>query len=153
MTSTDFLEKLDNTFLAIVAKGRTNGGANPPESFQLYVNGYIPFWNEVDTGCDTVSWEWWWATKDHFLTTELRKRINNIVRDLNFQIKRSAFRLADQGVIYVEGFQDSYTDHQFCDPKADTNLAKPTSPNTWFWGRYRLAHHHHPSLRRRYLDR
>ncbi|KAL2045470.1 hypothetical protein N7G274_001898 [Stereocaulon virgatum] len=128
-----FQGSLDELFLSLVVKGRVNGGANPPESFQLYVNGYVPFWNEVDEGCNTISWEWWWTTTDHLLTTDLRKRMNDIVKALNFQIKRSAFRLANEGVFYVEGFQDSYTDHQFCDPKADTNLAKPISPNTWFW--------------------
>ncbi|ERF76444.1 hypothetical protein EPUS_07324 [Endocarpon pusillum Z07020] len=87
-----FLGAFDELLLAIVVKGRVNGGADPPESFQLFVNG-----------------------------------------DLNFQIKQSAFRLANEGVVYVEGFQDSYIDHQFCDPKADTNLKKPISPKTWFW--------------------
>ena len=59
--------------------------------------------------------------------------MNDMVRNFNFQIKRSAFRLANEGVFYVEGFQDAYTGHQFCDPSADSNLAKPTSSNTWFW--------------------
>ena len=55
---------------------------------------------------------------DHLLTTQLRKRMNTIVNNFNFQIKRSVFRLENEGVVYVEGFQDFYTDHQFCDPKA-----------------------------------
>ena len=59
--------------------------------------------------------------------------MNDIVRSLNFQIKRSAFRLAAEGVIYVEGFQDAYVGHQFCDPAADSNLKKSISANTWFW--------------------
>lgn len=134
-----FQGALDQLLLAMVVKGRVNGGADPPESFQLFVNGYVPFWNEVDTGCDGVSWEWWWTTRDRLLTTQLRKRMNDIVRELNFQIRRSAFRLANEGVIYVEGFQDSYTDHQFCDPEADTNLKKPISPNTWFWASDRFV--------------
>ncbi len=128
-----FQGALDQTILAIAIKGRVNGGANPPESFQVFVNGYIPFWNEVDEGCNTVSWEWWWTTTDHLLTTQLRKRMNDIVRELNYQLRRSAFRLKNEGVIYVDGFQDPYIDHQFCDPKADTDLKKPISPNTWFW--------------------
>ena len=113
-----FQGSLDQLFLALVVKGRVNGGANPPESFQLFVNGYVPFWNEVDPGCNSVSWEWWWTTSDHLLTTQLRKRMNDIVTALNFQFRRSAFRLANEGVIYVEGYQDSYTGHQFCDPSA-----------------------------------
>ncbi|KAL9634583.1 MAG: hypothetical protein Q9164_004009 [Protoblastenia rupestris] len=76
--------------------------------------------------CDSV-------LSDQLLTTQLRKRMNTIVNNFNFHIKRSVFRLEHEGVVYVEGFQDFYTDHQFCDPKADTNLAKPISPNTWFW--------------------
>ena len=129
-----FQGALDQLFLAIIVKDRVNEGANPPESFQLYVNGYVPFWNEVDTGCKSVSFQWWRkTTTDTLITTQLRKRMNDIVRDLNFQLRRSASRLVDEGVIYVDGFQDSYTDHQFCDPKADTDLERPTSSNTWFW--------------------
>lgn len=139
-----FQGDLDNTLLAIVKKGRANGGANPPESFQLYVNGYVPFWNEVDTGCDTVTWKWPWSRGDYFLTTELRTRLNKIVREANLQIQLSAVRLASLGVIYVEGFQDSYTGHQFCDPKADPNLKAPISPNTWFWVWQRLVTYHRP---------
>jgi hypothetical protein len=35
-------------------------------------------------GCDEVTWEWFSRTRDHLLTTELRKRMNDIVRSLNF---------------------------------------------------------------------
>jgi len=129
----EFQGSIDQILLALVVKGRVNGGANPPESFQLYINGYVPFWNEVDQGCNTISWQWWKNTGEYLLTTELRKRMNDLVRGLNFQLQRSADRLANEGVIYIDGFQDSYTDHQFCDPKADSNLAKPISQNTWFW--------------------
>ena len=134
LESQDFQGQLDLLFLEIVIKGRVKGGATPPESFQLFVNGYVPFWNEVDTGCDTVSWEMWGIfPPSHFLTTALRKRMNDIVRSLNFQLARSAFRLENEGVIYVEGFQDAYIGHQFCDPAADPNLENPINANTWFW--------------------
>lgn len=132
--SQDFQGQLDLIFLEIVVKGRSNAGASPPESFQLFVNGYVPFWNEVDTGCDTISWQYYpWNDGKRKLTTALRKRMNDIIRNLNFQLARSAFRLANEGVIYVEGFQDAYTGHQFCDPAADSNLKSPISANTWFW--------------------
>jgi hypothetical protein len=55
--------------------------------------------------------------------------MNDIVKCLNFQIKRSAFRLAAEGVAYVEGFQDAYDGHQFCDPVADQNLKDLISAN------------------------
>jgi hypothetical protein len=55
--------------------------------------------------------------------------MNDIFKSLNFQIKRSAFRLAAEGVVYVEGFQDAYNGHQFCDPVADQNLKDPISAN------------------------
>lgn len=135
--SLEFLGALDELLLSIVVKGRTARGANPPESFQLFVNGYVPFWNEVDTGCNTVSWEWWTTTTDHLLTTQLRKRMNDIVRMLNYQLKVSAHRLANEGVIYVEGFQDSYATHQYCEP--GTDLANPISPSTWFWASDRFV--------------
>lgn len=136
--SSQFQIALDNTLLAIFVKGRAAAGASPPESFQLFVNSYVPFWNEVDPGYDTVSFEMIWTTKNHLLTTGLRKRMNDIVRSLNSQIKRSVDRLAVEGVFYVDGYQDSYVTHQFCEP--GTDLWSPISPDTWFWHVKRLAY-------------
>jgi hypothetical protein len=123
---------LDQTFLSIVIKGLVNEGANPPESFQLFVNGYLPFWNDVDTGCDTISWQWFSRKNPEFyLTTTLRKRMKQIVLDLNSQLKQSALRLANEVVFYIDGFENSYVGHQFCQP--GTDLRNPNSPDTWFW--------------------
>ena len=133
LDSEQFQGDLDKTFLDVVVKGRVNRGADPPKSFQLFVEGYVPFWNEVDKGCDTVSWVWWPWRSPAYLTTELRKRMNDIVRKLNLRIKESAIRMSGEGVVYVEGYQDSYRGHQFCDPVADQNLKKPIGVNTWFW--------------------
>ena len=127
-----FFGDLDKTFLDVVVKGRVSGGASPPESFQVFVNGYIPFGNEVDKGCDTVSWAFWpWRTA--YLTTNVRRRMNDIVRKLNLRLQESAERMSNHGVFYVSGYQDTYQGHQFCDPAADGNLKKPISANTWFW--------------------
>lgn len=131
-----FQGAIDKLLLSIAVKGRINRGANPLEAFQVFVNGYVPFWNEVDKGCDTISWCFWGRQRDEalsLLTTQVRKRMNDVTRSLNVQLERSAYRLQNEGVIYVDGFQDPYNGHQFRDPIADADLKAPISPNTWFW--------------------
>ncbi len=39
----DFPNQLNNTLVQVVLRGRQERGADPPESFQLYVSGYVPF--------------------------------------------------------------------------------------------------------------
>ena len=132
----EFHTAIDHNLLTIVAKGRMKKGAVPVEAFQVFVNGYIPFWNEVDEKCNNVSWALVRFAKQReasMLTTQIRKRMNGLVSSLNDQLQRSAARLREQGVIYVDGFQDAYTGHQFCDPSADPNVQSPISRNTWFW--------------------
>lgn len=44
-----------------------------------YVTGYVEFWNQIDTQCNTVSW----AARnkdDTFLTTTLRSDMNDLVQ-------------------------------------------------------------------------
>ena len=128
-----WLNSLDVAMLKVVGEGRAAGGANPPESFQLFVNGYVPFWNEVDPGCDHISWEMIRSTGKRNLTRDVRKRMNDIVREFNFQLARSAYRLAHAGVIYLEDWQKNYEGHQLCEPGPDERLKSPIDKDTWFW--------------------
>ena len=121
---------LDEAMIHIVAHGRGAAGADPPEAFQVFLNGYIPFWNEDDQGCDTVTWETV-APYKAYLTTTVRKRMNDIVRKLNEQLALAAERLSGEGVFYIDGYQDSYKGHQFCEP--GSHLDNPISKETWFW--------------------
>lgn len=54
-----FRGDLGRTFPDHVIKGRVSGGANPSQSTQLFINSYVPFCDDVDTGYDKVSWEQW----------------------------------------------------------------------------------------------
>lgn len=58
LKDSDTTTKLVKTFANVVLRGREERGADPVESFQVYVSGYIPFWNDEDAGCDTISWSW-----------------------------------------------------------------------------------------------
>ena len=129
--STATSNELINTLVQIVLRGREEKGADPPENFQLYISGYVQFWNHDDKGCDSVSWGWW--TSSTKLTTDVRKKMNQLVDDLNAVIKTVAENLKDLGVIYVDGFQGAYDTHRFCEPESQSYLTKPCGAKTWFW--------------------
>ena len=130
--SIEFKTELIQTLVNIVAQGRLAKGANPPESFQLYLAGYIKFWNDVDPGCDEVSWSWW-SFNALYLTRTVRKKMNDLTDQLNGILKDAATELAASGVILVEGFEDAYKDHRFCEPAPKEYLEKSVGAQTWFW--------------------
>jgi hypothetical protein len=48
-------EKINYALYQVAHAGRESGGADPREAFQVYVPGYIQFFNEVETACDQFS--------------------------------------------------------------------------------------------------
>src|SRR5207249_2737941 len=82
IASQSFQNDLIETLVRIVARGRQSEGASPPESFQVYIAGYVQFWNHDDPGCDDVSWGWWPWDKPK-ITTTLRRRMNDLVNQIN----------------------------------------------------------------------
>lgn len=60
--------------------GRTAGGADPPECFQLFTTGYVQFFNETNPDCDSVYFSVP-ATYPNpsYLTRDLRKEMNSMV--------------------------------------------------------------------------
>lgn len=116
-----------------MAAGRQAGGTNPPEAFQIYIAGYVGFWNHDNPACDDVSFGYWRWSKPK-LTRDLRKRMNDLVDQLNGVIKSVATQMSGLGVIYVEGFQTTYEKHRFCEPPDEADyLASPIGKKTWFW--------------------
>ena len=133
--SSEFKQDLINTLVQITHAGRAAGGANPPESFQVYVAGYVQFWNDDDPGCNNADWSWWpsWITGPAPLTTEVRSKMNQLVDQVNGVISDAATELADFGVFYVDGFQSSFDTHRFCEPASLSYLNAPVGAQTWFW--------------------
>lgn len=68
------------------------------------------------------------------LTQDLRKRLNDLVLKVNQVIKTAAKDLEAAGVIYVEGLQDRYKGHRFCEPDTEDQYEK--SAKIWFWSRF-----------------
>lgn len=120
--------------------GRESGGANPRESFQVYVLSYITFFNDVNTECDSISWFYWWGNEPK-LTTQLRKQLNDLTRQVNAEIKAAAADLERMGVIFVDGLEEVYNGHRYCEP-GHTNQ-EMVDYETWFWSQY--AHFNTPS--------
>lgn len=107
------------------------GGALPAQSFQVYVLSYVTFFNDVNTECDSVSWNVWpWLSKPTF-TTQLREQLNSLTRQVNDVIRAAAQDLERMGVIFVDGLEEVYNGHRYCEPGLTDQ--KMVSYHTWFW--------------------
>lgn len=122
------LEILD-TISRVLIRART---ANP--EFQLYVTGYIRFWNADNPQCDSVTWAKW-PHEVAYLTRALRKDMNDLVLTLNEKIKTAVEALAGSypGVYFVDDFDAKFDGHRFCEEEDDvTYHEKPIEDRTWF---------------------
>ncbi|RYP22868.1 hypothetical protein DL765_001464 [Monosporascus sp. GIB2] len=126
-------DKVNYALYQVAHTGRESGGANPRESFQVYVPSYITFFNEANTECDSISWSLW-PWRRSWLTTQLRQQLNRLTTQVNAVIKAAAEDLERMGVIFVEGLEDAYNGHRFCEP-GHTNQ-QMVDYETWFWSQY-----------------
>jgi hypothetical protein len=160
LASPEFKQELRFTYAKVIAAGRQAGGADPPESFQLYggkrrnsesltrftdvymSGGYIGLFNHDDTDCDHVFWNvanGWFAYKQ-WLTTSLRREFNDLVDELNGIIKSVAEELGPWGAIYVDGYNQGFNNHRFCEhrePKCiHQNSYQDNDMETKIWSRF-----------------
>ncbi|OCK98794.1 uncharacterized protein K441DRAFT_654161 [Cenococcum geophilum 1.58] len=133
-------DKINYALYQVAHTGRDSGGSNPRENFQVYVLSYITFFNEVTTACNEFSWNYWgWNTPK--LTTDLRKQLNGLTRSVNAELKAAAQDLERMGVILIEGLDDLYNNHRYCESRHTTY--EMVDYDTWFWSPY--AHFNTPS--------
>ena len=141
IATTAFESELIDLLVKIVLRGRAAGGAQPSESFQVYIGGYPQFWNHDDLGCNDISWGWYFWDKPT-ITTEVRRKMNDLVDQLNGVVQTAANSLERLGVVYVDNFISSYNSHRFCEPASADYLQNPFDSKTWFWHQnYGLNHH------------
>ncbi|KAK8876993.1 hypothetical protein PGQ11_001939 [Apiospora arundinis] len=118
-----------NALSKILAAGRIE---NP--QFQLYVTGYIRFWNAENPQCDQTNWAPSYKAAA-YLTRELRRDMNELVLKLNKLIKASVDALGhvDGGVFFVDEFERQFDGHRFCEKENDPAYhTKPIADRTWF---------------------
>lgn len=133
-------DKINYALYQVAHTGRDSGGSDPRENFQVYVLSYITFFNEVTKPCNDFSWNFWgWSTPK--LTTDLRKQLNDLTRSVNAELKAAAEDLKRMGVILIEGLEDLYKDHRYCEDRHKTR--EMIDYETWFWSPY--AHFNTPS--------
>ena len=128
-----FADELIQTLTIIVEAGQKAGGASPAASFQVYIAGYVQFWNDNDHGCDDQAWNVWpFDSPRLYLTTGFRNQMNILVDQLNAAIQSVANSLNQYGVFYVDHttFQHAFDTHRFCEPDS---VDDPTTSKTWFW--------------------
>ncbi|KAG2421959.1 hypothetical protein HFD88_005935 [Aspergillus terreus] len=110
-------------------------------SFNLYVPGYVTFFNEDTTDCDSTTF---WYESPHYdpqqsgnyvwLTTDLRKELNDLVRMLNSLIQSTisdinTARNTEQ-IHYID-MDARFDGHRWCEP--GTQEPDPDNPNTYFF--------------------
>jgi lysophospholipase L1-like esterase len=115
-----------------------NGGVNIPhratDKFHLFITGYTNFFNDTDTSCNDFSFESpafgapGGGTK---LAPEFRTRLNKLVERLNDRSRQAIDDINTKGnadyngkVSFVEGPQDDWTNHRFCDNNTPQNKDK-----------------------------
>ncbi|KAM7205534.1 SGNH hydrolase-type esterase domain containing protein [Naviculisporaceae sp. PSN 640] len=126
-----------STMLAVVHKGRKARGADPPESFQLYVPQYPSFVNAVNPQCDRINWHFFRKLGPKHsapLTRELRRRLNVVVSEFNMATKRAADSLKDMGVIYVDGIDPFFDGHRYCEFGQTSHYMDHR--DTWIWSEH-----------------
>jgi hypothetical protein len=129
-----FQQKVNLALYKIAHAGRLAGGAEPRESFQVFVLEYLTFFSDaMGPECNDYTWCYWPFCRGPKLTEDLRKRLNKLVREANEAIKRAAEPLKSMGVIYVEGIQDIYNGHRYCELGASSRM---NEYSVWFWTKY-----------------
>ena len=123
-------EKINVALFHVADEGRKAGGATPRENFQVYVTSYMTFFNQDNPQCNDISWSYWhWSTPK--LTTDLRKKLNDLTTQVNKAVKSAAEDLKSMGIIFVDGLEDVYKGHRFCEPgHTDQQMI---DYDTWFW--------------------
>ncbi|KAL5045824.1 SGNH hydrolase-type esterase domain-containing protein [Aspergillus fruticulosus] len=128
LDSGSFQDKVNYGLFQVAHAGREAGGASPRESFQVFVLEYVTFFG-TGAECNDYSWSYFgWSTPK--LSLALRQQLNDMVLKVNAAIKAAAEDLRRMGVIYVEGIQDAYNGHRYCEPGASHDM---TEYNVWFW--------------------
>jgi hypothetical protein len=114
LDSGSFQDKVNYGLFQVAHAGREAGGASPREIFQVFVLEYVTFFR-TGAECNDYSWSYFgWSTPK--LSLALRQQLNDMVLKVNAAIKAAAEDLRRMGVIYVEGIQDAYNGHRYCEP-------------------------------------
>lgn len=131
LNSPDLVANLDALIKLTVTRGTIG------DSFLLYVTGFPEFFNDVDLGCNSVTFA---RTanpvpdgKDHgMMTTDRRGTFNQMSVALNAAIQHAVFLNEDTGVKFIDIQANNILDgHRFCEP----GIVEPdqNNPNLWLW--------------------
>lgn len=130
--------KLVDNISELIDKAVTKGRKGTiGDKFTLYVTGYAEFFNDVDTGCDTVTFARKANPEDdgkehQKMTTKIRKDFNAMSRGLSDAIKAAVDRNKDRGVKFIDIQADGSLDgHRFC----EKGIKEPDQENKklFFW--------------------
>jgi hypothetical protein len=97
----------------------------------VFVFEYLTFFSDaMGPECNDYTWCVWPFYTGPKLKEDLRKKLNTLVRKANAAIKRAAEDLRRIGMIYIEGIQDIYNGHCYCEPGASSKI---NEYSVWFW--------------------
>lgn len=94
--------------------------------FHLFITGYTNFFNDTDSACNNLNFGLplpiGWPPGGQTLTQAFRARVNKLVERLNDRARQVATEISGipdskytGKISFVEGVQDDYTNHRFCD--------------------------------------
>ncbi len=67
------------------------------------------------------------------LTIELRKKLNALTRSVNEQLKLAVTDLERMGAILIEGLNELYEGHRYCEDRHTSSSYEMMDYDTWFW--------------------
>jgi hypothetical protein len=130
--SADLVAAVDSVIKKIVQYGQAASG----DSFLLYVTGYGQFFNDQDSGCNTVTFARTAnpnpdGQQHPMMTTDLRQDFNKMTLTLNAAIQQAVSQNSGSNVKYIDIDSVLGTGHRFCEP----GITEPdqNNPNLWFW--------------------
>ncbi|KAL4767248.1 hypothetical protein BDW60DRAFT_220679 [Aspergillus nidulans var. acristatus] len=107
----------------------------PRESFQVFVLKYLTFFsNAMGPECNNYTCCVWPFCRGPKLKEDLYKKLNTLVCKANAAIKGAAEDLKGMGMIYIEGIQDIYNGHCYCEPGASSKINEYSpgdTSNSW----------------------
>ncbi|KAL8914278.1 MAG: hypothetical protein Q9171_001060 [Xanthocarpia ochracea] len=118
--------------MSVIFATLRQGGSRGVQNFKVYVTGYAQFFNERTTQCDDVSFRptWLRLRAEEKLTTERRRTLNKIARDLNARLGEAVMRVSvgAPGRVFFINYDAQFEGHRFCD-REEPN---PNDAETWF---------------------
>ncbi|KAK2831984.1 hypothetical protein FQN49_006974 [Arthroderma sp. PD_2] len=99
------------------------------DSFRIFALGYSAFFDDALTDdCNYDTYNYWWDFLPQYLDVDVRRKVNDVCKQLNEKIGEIINDRKDDKVIWVN-WAPRFDKHRFCQPKKHAE----DGDNTWFF--------------------